>query len=512
MSDEEIAEYALELRELKVNSKPIITSLTMLAGEIGGSNPAAADAIAGVVEKRIRTSEPKLKLTALYLLDSIAKNIGGHYVARFAAKLPETFLAAHVVADEPTRKSMARLFHTWRPIFAQATLAQIEAGLPPNALAFAAKLGAPPPAAPPPGPRPPPPPRVGSFGALPPPKPPPPQPNVGSYLASTVLGGGDVSALLSSIAAAKARASSPAPGGGSPSASGGAPAAPPPPPKAPPGRPSGLSVADPSGGRDSPSVVSGGAGGSGSGGASAPLTGPDPLGAEFDPERDDVRELRRRREKTVEALYGELKHQCAQSGRRFATRAELDAHLDVMHMRARRRKEGNASRRWCVDADQWVAGAAAEAADDAPAFFAAEEAAEEEREAAATASLPVDEDQPACALSGEPFETFWNAEEEEWHYRGATRLTRAVGSVPAGAYVLYTAVPKGDGEGMLAAVAEDRAVDEDLAAAAEGAEAVEPEASEEKASERRKRKKTDEEEDEKEETGGRLRRRATRRG
>ena len=78
--------------------------------------------------------------------------------------------------------------------------------------------------------------------------------------------------------------------------------------------------------------------------------------------------------------------------------------------------------------------------------------------------------------------------------------------------MLYTAVPKGDGEGMLAAVAEDRAVDEDLAAAAEGAEAVEPEASEEKASERKKRKKTDEKEDEKEETGGRLRRRATRRG
>ena len=241
MSDEEIAEYALELRELKVNSKPIITSLTMLAGEIGGSNPAAADAIAGVVEKRIRTSEPKLKLTALYLLDSIAKNIGGHYVARFAAKLPETFLAAHVVADEPTRKSMARLFHTWRPIFAQATLAQIEAGLPPNALAFAAKLGAPPPR------------RRRRVRVRPRPlasevsaryrpprasKPPPPQPNVGSYLASTVLGGGDVSALLSSIAAAKARASSPAPGGGSPSASGGAPA-PPPRPRHPPVDPRG---------------------------------------------------------------------------------------------------------------------------------------------------------------------------------------------------------------------------------------------------------------------------------
>ena len=108
MSDEEIAEYALELRELKVNSKPIITSLTMLAAR-SRIEPAAADAIAGVVEKRIRTSEPKLKLTALYLLDSIAKNIGGHYVARFAAK-PRRRLAAHAVADEPTRKSMARLF------------------------------------------------------------------------------------------------------------------------------------------------------------------------------------------------------------------------------------------------------------------------------------------------------------------------------------------------------------------------------------------------------------------
>ena len=39
MSDEEIAEYALELRELKVNSKPIITSLTMLAARLADRTP-----------------------------------------------------------------------------------------------------------------------------------------------------------------------------------------------------------------------------------------------------------------------------------------------------------------------------------------------------------------------------------------------------------------------------------------------------------------------------------------
>ena len=134
MSDEEIAEYALELRELKVNSKPIITSLTMLAGEIGGSNPAAADAIAGVVEKRIRTSEPKQKLTALYLLDSIAKNVGGHFLAIFAKNLPTLFADAYAIADQNTRKSLARLFNTWRAVFPQATLGEIERSVPPHAL------------------------------------------------------------------------------------------------------------------------------------------------------------------------------------------------------------------------------------------------------------------------------------------------------------------------------------------------------------------------------------------
>ena len=151
----------------------------------------------------------------------------------------------------------------------------------------------------------------------------------------------------------------------------------------------------------------------------------------------------------VDALYGDLPHQCATTGVRFKTRAELDKHLDAQVVRRRAKREGTGagttSRGWFVDAASWIRGAAAEAAEETgPAFDdagAAERAAA--REALEKTSAPADETQKACALSGEPFETFWNAEEEEWHYRGAVVLTRAVGSAPAGALALATAVPRG---------------------------------------------------------------------
>ena len=38
-------------------------------------------------------------------------------------------------------------------------------------------------------------------------------------------------------------------------------------------------------------------------------------------------------------------------------------------------------------------------------------------------TVPVDESQRQCALSGERFETVWDAESEEWHYLGTVRLS-----------------------------------------------------------------------------------------
>lgn len=37
-------------------------------------------------------------------------------------------------------------------------------------------------------------------------------------------------------------------------------------------------------------------------------------------------------------------------------------------------------------------------------------------------SVPADDSQPVCALSGERFETFWDDVTEQWCYRDAVRL------------------------------------------------------------------------------------------
>lgn len=42
--------------------------------------------------------------------------------------------------------------------------------------------------------------------------------------------------------------------------------------------------------------------------------------------------------------------------------------------------------------------------------------------AAEPVSVPVDDSQPCCALSGERFDQFWDRGHDQWRYRGAVRL------------------------------------------------------------------------------------------
>jgi hypothetical protein len=206
----------------------------------------------------------------------------------------------------------------------------------------------------------------------------------------------------------------------------------------------------------------------------APPPGPPPAppSVTFTPEA-----LKAAPERALRALYSSDALQCAATGRRFTDRGAYAAHLDLQYLLKRREKEGKSlSRRWFVPFDAWISGAAAVGADAdaASAFFDAAAAAADAAAAAAAAppaSVPVDEAQPACALTGEPFETFWHAEEEEWRYRGAVRLERPLGGVPAGRLVLARAMPREGGPPLAQRVAEDADVAADLAGVAAAAEA-----------------------------------------
>ena len=168
---------------------------------------------------------------------------------------------------------------------------------------------------------------------------------------------------------------------------------------------------------------------------------------------------RKRRDDLVDDMYDQLAHKCATTGRRFATRKAGTRMPDARrHARtvALKKAETKPPRRWCVDRDQWVAGARRRRT-PSPRFRRKEKA---ERGGSGTrrsrgCPRPWTRISPRARCQGNPSETFWHAELEEWHYRGAVKLEEDVGGVPRGS-LGCTAKPKtGDEEDRRSAEDED---------------------------------------------------------
>ncbi|KAH7149857.1 hypothetical protein B0J13DRAFT_522938 [Dactylonectria estremocensis] len=132
----EVAEdYKLALEDLSSNMRFEISNLTVIARE----NTEHALAIAEVLQQHILKAPPNKKLPALYVLDSIVKNVGTPYTLYFGRNLFKTFMESYAVVDQPVRRKMEEMLRTWkepvpgsmdsRPVFSHELVRPIENAL-----------------------------------------------------------------------------------------------------------------------------------------------------------------------------------------------------------------------------------------------------------------------------------------------------------------------------------------------------------------------------------------------
>ncbi|KAK9859376.1 hypothetical protein WJX84_000657 [Apatococcus fuscideae] len=97
-------------------------------------------------------------------------------------------------------------------------------------------------------------------------------------------------------------------------------------------------------------------------------------------------------------------------------------HRGVLHRQQQRKRkaiEQPTSRHWYADSVSWIKATTV----DATRLAQEQQVAEAEEQRRVIPTVPVDDAQRECALSGERFETVWDAESEDWHYLGAVRLS-----------------------------------------------------------------------------------------
>ncbi|KAH6603944.1 mrna cleavage factor complex component pcf11 [Trichoderma cornu-damae] len=149
----EVAEdYRLALEDLSSNMRFEISNLTVIARE----NTEHALAIAEVLQQHILkvghdtdallsissylgSAPPNKKLPALYVMDSIVKNVGTPYTLYFGRTLFKIFMESYAVVDHGIRRKMEEMLKTWkdpvpgsmdtRPVFSHELVRPIENAL-----------------------------------------------------------------------------------------------------------------------------------------------------------------------------------------------------------------------------------------------------------------------------------------------------------------------------------------------------------------------------------------------
>ncbi|RVX66780.1 hypothetical protein B0A52_08973 [Exophiala mesophila] len=109
-SDEVAEDYKGSLEDLVTNDRYQISNLTLIAKE----NVEHAEAISRVLINHINRAPPTRKLPALYVLDSIAKNVGSPYTVYFGRNLHQTYMHAYSQVDVNVRRKFEEMLKTWR--------------------------------------------------------------------------------------------------------------------------------------------------------------------------------------------------------------------------------------------------------------------------------------------------------------------------------------------------------------------------------------------------------------
>ncbi|KAK4135573.1 hypothetical protein BT67DRAFT_376156 [Trichocladium antarcticum] len=103
-------DYRQALEDLTMNSRIEIATLTNIARE----NANHGLAITEVLHNHIKKVPPSRTLPALYVLDSIVKNVPTPYALYFGPKLYSLFMGAYTKVDNATRRKMDEMLKTWK--------------------------------------------------------------------------------------------------------------------------------------------------------------------------------------------------------------------------------------------------------------------------------------------------------------------------------------------------------------------------------------------------------------